>query len=128
MGNIDQELHDKDHKALANMVADHSRIVILEQKVAEMKEDKKSIAMWAKSALVLVMGLGSWAFHLSSTIAAQDVYITKMEKAIEKNTKFVSEWPTGKLGGLPEDSVQSTKIDVLESEVANLRNKMKKCN
>ena len=128
MGNIDQELHDKDHKALANMVADHSRIVVLEQKMTEIKEDKRSLDMWSKTAFGLVIMVASWAFHLTSTIASQQVYIEKMEKAIEKNTEFVSEWPTGKLGGLPEDSVQSTKIEVLESEVDALRNKMKKCN
>ena len=124
-----QEMHDKDHKALAEMVADHSRIVVLEQKVSEMKEDKNSISMWAKAALGLVIAVGGWAFHLNSTIASQEVYIQKMEKAIEKNTDFVSKWPTGKLGGLPEDSVQSTKIEHLEQQVKDLQHKMKtKCN
>ena len=124
MGILDQDIHDKDHKALANMVADNSRIIVLEQKLEEINSSKRSLDMWSKTAFGLVLMVGSWAFHLTSTIASQEVYISKLEKQVEKNTKFVSEWPTGKLGGLPEDSVQSTKIEFLEKTIDELKLKL----
>ena len=42
-------------------------------------------------------------------------------KDIELNSEFRIKWPRGEMGSLPDDARQDMKIEMLEQEVAKLK-------
>ena len=47
-----------------------------------------------------------------------------MTKDVDRNSNFVRDWPSGKMGRLPDDVDQSLRIEWLESQMAKLNTRI----
>ena len=127
----------KIYAALADLekrqaICDRDR-AILEKDVEDLKKDKEVALAWQMRLLLFIFPIFGGIFwiwsensRLNTVIAQQAVYIEKMEVEINKNSQFVAEWPTGKLGVLPDDNVQNTKIDNLDYTIKDMQKQINK--
>ena len=47
--------------------------------------------------------------------------VERIGTELEKNSEFRIKWPRGEMGSLPDDARQDMKIEMLEQEVAKLK-------
>jgi len=58
--------------------------------------------------------------ELNSRITTLEYQQTMQDMVIEKNSHFVTNWPLGRLGALPDDLQQTSAIEALEKRQAEL--------
>ena len=88
--------------------------------------DSKFIITVSVALLLEAAGIVWWASPLEGETRHNNFQIQMLTKDVEKNSQFVELWPAGKWGSgsLPSDVKQDLKIERLEMEMAQLREKL----
>lgn len=131
-------MEDKNHKELWNKISDmQSHINACEIERARMQKDIEDLneknetgSAWQMKfigiAILIIMSLGGAGIKMYSTIQSQQIQIERLDWDTTKALDFVSKWPTGRLGSLPDDNVQNTKIQFLEENVKEQQSQLNK--
>jgi len=85
--------------------------------------DLKVIGL-AIGLLVQASGIVWWAAGTANSIRHNQYQILVLTKDVDRNSNFVRDWPSGKMGRLPDDVDQSLRIEWLESQMAKLNNRI----
>ena len=129
-------MEHKDHKELWDKINDmQSHINLCEverarmqKDIEEAKSDKVQASAWSMKIFSILAGfiftLGGAGIKMFSDIQSQAIQIERLDWDTTKALNFVAEWPTGKLGKLPDDNVQNTKLDDLEYKVKELQSQI----
>ena len=129
-------MEDRNHKELWDKISEMQNHINvceverarMEKDIEEIKGDKASSQAWSMKifgALVtLIFILGGAGIKMYSDLQSQGVQIERLDWDTTKALNFVAEWPTGKLGKLPDDNVQNTKIDDLDFKVKELQSQI----
>ena len=129
-------MEHKDHKELWDKISEMQNHINLceverarmQKDIEETKSDKATASAWSMKIFSLLAGfifaLGGAGIKMYSDIQSQAIQIERLDSDTTKALNFVAEWPTGKLGKLPDDNVQNTKIDDLEYKVKELQSQI----
>ena len=97
--------------------------------------DNTAISMPVRNMLAIIgaVAVGVWAYfgvleritmlETKSQLAEKDLKqaVERIGTELEKNSEFRIKWPRGEMGSLPDDARQDMKIEMLEQEVAKLK-------
>jgi len=90
--------------------------------------EKSKVQLDIKALIGMVAGIisiaGVW-FTLQAEIAQLQLDVLRMQDDVELNHEFRVKWPRGEMGALPDDSKQDLKIEYLQKEVDDLRDKVR---
>ena len=104
--------------------------VRMQSDIDELKAGKEKAAMWQMRLVgvfaAIIMTLTGAGINMYSQIQSQGIQIQRLDWDMDKALAFVADWPTGKLGSLPDDSVQNTEIEVLKEKVVELQGQINK--
>ena len=129
-------MEDRNHKELWDKLSEmQSHINLCEVERVRMQKDIEDLNqgrekgnMWLMRMVgifaAVVMTLSGAGIKMYSDLQSQAVQIERLDWDVTKALTFVAEWPTGKLGKLPDDNVQNTKIDDLDYKVKELQSQI----
>lgn len=90
--------------------------------------EKSKVQLDIKALIGMVAGIisiaGVW-FTLQAEIAQLQLDVLRMQDDVELNHEFRVKWPRGEMGALPDDAKQDLKIEYLQKEVDDLRDKVR---
>ena len=81
-----------------------------------------------KTLVGIILGILSIAgvyFSLQGQMAQLQLDVIRMQDTTTMNTEFRVKWPRGELGALPDDAKQDLRIEYLQKDVENFKEKMK---
>ena len=73
----------------------------------------------------MILSIAGVYFSLQGQIAQLQLDVIRMQDGTAMNTEFRVKWPRGELGALPDDAKQDLKIEYLQKDVENFKEKMK---
>ena len=86
--------------------------------------EKSQVKLDIKTLIGIIVGIisvaGIW-FDLTGKISAIEGTLVRLEYNQTLNDEFRIKWPRGEMGSLPDDARQDMKIEMLEQEVAKLK-------
>ena len=90
----------------------------------QMLSEKSEVKLDIKTLIGIVIGIvtvaGIW-FDLTAKISNIESTLVRLEYNQTLNDEFRIKWPRGEMGSLPDDARQDMKIEMLEQEVAKLK-------
>jgi hypothetical protein len=91
--------------------------------------EKSKVQLDIKALIGMVAGIvsiaGVW-FSLTAEISQLQIDVMRMQDDVSLNHEFRVKWPRGEMGALPDDAKQDLKIEYLQTEVSDLREKVRK--
>ena len=79
--------------------------------------DPKFIVSLGVALMLQLAGIVFWASNLQSAVQHNKYVNQMLQRDMEHALDFVTRWPRGELGSLPDDAEQNQRLTVLEKQM-----------